>query len=105
MGRRLRKCGLFGVFFCGFAALSLDDEVVVDAEGSGSRVGLHACDGFIPVVVDDTVESHIAVFYDDMDGVESDGRIIGDASSHRATSAARPESLADSALVGVVFAQ
>ena len=66
---RMIEGDLFGF---GLRGRALDDEVVVDAEGAGGGVGLHACDGLVPLVVDDTVESDVAVFYDDVDGVEAD---------------------------------
>src|SRR5258708_6796839 len=94
------------LFCCWFGGGALDDEVVIYAERAGGGVGLHACDGFVHFVVNHTIESDVAVFYDDVDGVEADGRIVGDATGHEGYAAtARSESACEGALVGVVFRQ
>ena len=72
----------------GLGGGALDDEVVVYAEGAGGGVGLHAGDGLVAVIVDDAVEGDVAVFYDDVDGVEAARGIVGDAAGHRGDTAA-----------------
>ena len=93
------------LFRCGFGGLTLDNEVVVDTEGSGGKVGLHSGDGLITLVVDDPVEDYIAIFHDDVNAVESDGRGVSDASSREGNVGARACCLPKAALIGVVFAQ
>ena len=75
--------------------------MVVDAEGSGGGVGLHAGDGGVALVIDDAVEADVAVFHDDVDGVKAERRIVGDASGH----AGDAEAATKTALIRVVHAQ
>src|SRR5438270_8093831 len=94
--------GLFPLRFGG----TLDDKVVVYTEGAGGGVGLHACDGFIGLVVNDAIESDVAVLNYDVDAVKADRGIVGDASSHEGHAAATGSHGArEGALVGVVFRQ
>ena len=66
----------------------MNDQVVVDAEGSRGGVGLYSRDGGVHLVVDDAIEGDVAVVYDDVDGVESDRRIVGNAACHPCETAA-----------------
>src|ERR1700722_15394805 len=88
-----------------FGGGTLDDEVVVDAEGAGGRVGLHACDGGAGLIENDAVEGAVAVLHDDVDGVVAHGRCVGDASGGEGDAGAGSDGAADAALVGVIFAQ
>ena len=68
------NCSGYGASLFGFGlgGRALDDEVVVYAEGAGRGVGLHAGDGLVALIVDDAIEGDVAVFDDDVDGVEAE---------------------------------
>ena len=57
--------GLFG--FGG----ARDDEVVVDAKDPGRGLGLQVRNGCIALAVDDPVEGNVAIFHNNVDGMDS----------------------------------
>src|ERR1700754_3650530 len=65
-----------------FGGRALNDKIVIYAEGSRSGVCLDAGNGGIHLIVDDPIKSDVAVFHDDVNGMEADGRIVGDSASH-----------------------
>ncbi len=81
-------CGA-SLFGFGLGGGPLDDEVVVYAEGAGGGVGLHTRDGLVAVIVDDAVEGDVAVFYDNVDGMEAARGIVGDAAGRSGDATAR----------------
>lgn len=82
-----------------------DNQEVVDAEHAGYGLGLQACDGLITLAIDNAKQHDVAIFHNNMDGVEAYGRIVENTASHPGDTRLRPGGLPHAALVGVVFPQ
>ena len=102
--RRAQKVGP-PLGLLGFAC-ARDVKVVVDAEDPRSPIGLDGGNGRIALVVDYPEEGNVAIFHDNVDGVEASRWIICDATSHQCDAAATgTHRLRDAALVSVIFSQ
>ena len=101
--RGLVRSDLLGA--CGLGLGSGELEIVVDAEDSGSSVGLHIGDVCVGLPIDVSEEVDVAVFHDDMNGVEANGRTVRDASGHECDVWLGTGSAADTALIRVIPAE
>src|SRR6185437_13971696 len=90
-----------GLFGSALGWRTLDYKLIMDAEGTGSRVGLHSSYRGVTLIGDNAIQRDVAVLHNDVDRVIPQWRIGCDAAGHPGHAGAA----ANASCVGVVPAQ